>query len=140
MSRFQIHHQLLLDCHRLGRFELCHLLLHKNASVSWFILVPEIDGAGDLLDLPDKVINLTMAEAKRMARFIKTGLGYQTINFATIGNVVPQLHLHIIGRRQDDPCWPAPVWGNLLETREYSTASIGTVKDILVRDYSLEVV
>jgi len=140
MSQFQIHQQLLLDCHRLGRFELCHLLLHKNASVSWFILVPEIDGADDLLGLPDNVINLTMAEAKKVARFIKSGLGFQKINFATIGNVVPQLHLHIIGRRQDDCCWPAPVWGNLLEVSNYSAARIGTVKDILIRDYSLKVV
>jgi diadenosine tetraphosphate (Ap4A) HIT family hydrolase len=45
-------------------------------------------------------------------------LGCAKVNFASIGNVVPQLHLHIVGRTPTDPCWPAPVWGNLRETRD----------------------
>jgi len=64
-------------------------------------------------------------------------LSYPKINFAGIGNVVPQLHLHIIGRRADDPCWPAPIWGQLIESREYSAARLWEISNLLVRRYQL---
>jgi diadenosine tetraphosphate (Ap4A) HIT family hydrolase len=51
-------------------------------------------------------------------------LGWPKVNFAAIGNLVPQLHLHVVGRRPDDPCWPAPVWGNLTASREYSATDL----------------
>lgn len=137
MPHFEIHPQLLDDCHRLGRFQLCHLLLHKNASVPWLILVPETPVSGDLLDLPETVRNMAMNEAEVAARFIKSEFAATKINFAAIGNVVPQLHLHVVGRRVDDPCWPAPVWGNLIEAHDYSAARVVSLSAKLIRDYSL---
>ena len=137
MSRFEIHPQLLHDCHRLGRLRLCHLLLHKNASVPWFILVPDTALSGDLLDLPERVRNAAMAEAAIAARFIKNEFVVSKINFAAIGNVVSQLHLHVVGRRDDDPCWPAPVWGNLTEADGYSVARIAALKATLAQNHSL---
>ena len=136
MPPFQIHHQLLADGHQLGRFEYCHLLLHRNASVPWFILVPETE-ITDLLDLPEEPRNKALHEASRVSKFIKRELSYPKINFAGIGNVVPQLHLHIIGRRADDPCWPAPIWGQLIESREYSAARLREISNLLVRRYQL---
>jgi len=112
MAEFQLHHQLLLDSHRLGRFHLCHLLLHKNAALPWFILVPETN-VTDLLDLPDELRATALSEANRVSTFIKRDLNYPKVNFAAIGNVVPQLHLHVVGRNPNDSCWPAPVWGHL---------------------------
>jgi diadenosine tetraphosphate (Ap4A) HIT family hydrolase len=119
MAQFKVHQQLLLDTHYLGKFLRSHVLLHKNAVLPWFILVPETNIA-DLLDLPDDVRGTTMREATVISGFIKT-LGYTKVNFASIGNVVPQLHLRIVGRKPGDPCWPAPVWGHLRETRDYSS-------------------
>ena len=116
MSRFEIHPRLLHDCHRLGRLRLCHFLLHKNASVPWLILVPETALSGDLLDLPERVRSAAMDEAAIAARFIKNEFVVSKINFAAIGNVVSQLHLHVVGRRADDPSWPAPV-GAILHKR-----------------------
>jgi diadenosine tetraphosphate (Ap4A) HIT family hydrolase len=98
MSRFEIHPQLLHDCHRLGQLRLCHVLLHKNAAVPWLILVPETASSGDLLDLPGHVRNAAMDEAAIVARFIKNEFAVSKINFAAIGNIVPQLHLHVVGR------------------------------------------
>jgi diadenosine tetraphosphate (Ap4A) HIT family hydrolase len=132
MARFEIHDRLLIDAHTLGRFQICHLLLHKNAVLPWFILVPETDAA-DLLDLPEDLRNSALNEAAIVSDFVKGTLGYPKINFASIGNVVPQLHLHVIGRRPDDPCWPAPVWGNLHQTEEYSTAEIQRLTNLLAR-------
>jgi diadenosine tetraphosphate (Ap4A) HIT family hydrolase len=123
MSSYEIHSRLGADCHRLGRFELCHVLLHRNAALPWFILVPETE-AQDLLDLAPATRNLAVAEAAAVSGFVKHELGWPKINFAAIGNVVPQLHLHVVGRRPDDPCWPAPVWGRLEAGRTYSRSEV----------------
>lgn len=138
MSRFEIHPQLLHDCHRLGQLRLCHVLLHKNAAVPWLILVPETALTGDLLDLPGQVRNMAMDEAALVARFLKTEFAVSKINFAAIGNVVSQLHLHVVGRRATDPCWPAPVWGNLVDADGYSSARIAILAATLAQNHSLK--
>jgi diadenosine tetraphosphate (Ap4A) HIT family hydrolase len=120
---FVLHPQLETDTHRLGRFDLCHLLLHRNAAVPWFILVPETD-LPDLLDLPVAQQRLAMDEASRISAFIKRELDWPKVNFGAIGNLVPQLHLHVVGRRPGDACWPAPVWGNLTASSEYAPATV----------------
>ena len=132
MAQFAIHQQLLLDSHYLGRLPLSHLLLHKNAVIPWFILVPETD-VWDLLDLPEEFRRAAIEEAALISAFVKQTFGCAKVNFASIGNVVPQLHLHIVGRKPTDPCWPAPVWGNLRETRDYAHAEIGAIIDALQR-------
>jgi diadenosine tetraphosphate (Ap4A) HIT family hydrolase len=136
MTGFEIHSQLLADNHRLGRFEVCHVLLHKNAAVPWFILVPEIS-SGDLLDLETRMRTAVLGEAAVIAQFIKIALGYPKINFAAIGNIVPQLHLHVVGRCPSDACWPAPVWGHLTETREYTLQQLEEISNRLGRGYGL---
>ena len=136
MSVFAIHPQLLADCHRLGRLKFCHLLLHKNAVLPWFILVPET-AVTDLLDLPEDQRSSALHEAGVIGQCIKRHLGYTKINFAAIGNVVPQMHLHVVGRKPGDPCWPAPVWGHLVESQEYSDQRVGEIRDLLIRQYSL---
>src|SRR5210317_1281863 len=62
MPEFHLHERLLADCHAIGRMHHCHLLLHKNAVLPWFILVPETDVA-DLLDLPDDQLHAVTGEA-----------------------------------------------------------------------------
>ena len=111
-AEFRIHSTLLNDCHRLGRLQHCHVLLHRDAALHWFILVPETD-CTDLLDLPNAARSMCINECAVVSSFLKNNLGYPKVNFASIGNVVPQLHLHIIGRTPSDAVWPAPVWGRL---------------------------
>ena len=125
-----IHPQLLLDAHFIGTLPTCAVLLHKNAVVPWFVLVPETEIV-DLLDLPQEILMAVMEEAALISAFVKQTFGCGKINFASIGNIVPQLHLHIVGRKPDDPCWPAPVWGNLAEIREYSTEELGRIGELL---------
>ncbi len=98
MSDFDIPPRLRADCHSLGRYALCHLLLHRNAAVPWFILVPETD-LPDLLDLPPAERDAAVAESAAVAAFVKDTLGWPKVNFGAIGNLVPQLHLHVVGRR-----------------------------------------
>lgn len=116
---FQMHPQLVEDCHVVGRLQDCHVLLHCNAAVPWFILVPEADAA-ELLDLPTEQRDRVMEECALVGRFIRQRFQSPKLNFGALGNLVPQLHLHVIGRHPEDPCWPNPVWGNLQVSEKYS--------------------
>ncbi len=123
MSIFDIHPQLLDDCYYLGRLPATEVLLHRNASLPWFILVPETR-LQDFLDLPAEHREAVSDDCGLVSRFIKEVLGFSKVNFAGLGNVVPQMHLHIIGRATVDPCWPQPVWGNLDGSEEYAREQI----------------
>lgn len=126
MAPSVIHPQLLLDAHLIGSLPKCRVLLHRNALVPWFILVPDSE-VGDLLDLPPETLAEVAGEAALVSSFVKANFDCPKVNFASIGNIVPQLHLHIVGRRPDDCCWPAPVWGNLKNAREYSAEELGQI-------------
>jgi diadenosine tetraphosphate (Ap4A) HIT family hydrolase len=132
-----IHSQLLADCHRLGRFESCTVLLNRNATLPWFILVPETE-LEDILDLPAGQLNQVTEECQRISRFLKQSLGFSKVNFAGLGNVVPQMHLHIIARSSEDACWPQPVWGNLPDTAEYAPETLAEWTATLVSAYALD--
>ena len=132
MEQAHIHSQLLADCHHLGRLPASDVLLHRNAAVPWFILVPETQ-LEDVLDLPDEHRRAVLAECVAVSAFIKQVLGFDKVNFAGLGNVVPQMHLHIIGRHQGDPCWPQPVWGNLPEGETYAPGKLREWQDGLVK-------
>jgi len=112
MDTFPIHPQLLADCHHLGRLPATEVLLNRNAALPWFILVPETR-LPDFLDLPEEHRHAVLDDCAAVSGFIKHVLAYEKVNFAGLGNVVPQMHLHVIGRRAGDACWPQPVWGNL---------------------------
>ena len=131
MHSFPLHPQLLADCHRLGQLSHGHLLLHRNALVPWFILVPETN-LGNLLDLPIPQRDGVLADCKRVSDYLTGVLACPKVNVAWIGNLVPQLHVHVIGRRPGDPCWPKPVWGNLAESREYGVEEVVTIRAALL--------
>ncbi len=126
-ERFTLHPQLARDCHPLGQLGFCHLLLHRNATLPWFILVPETH-LQDLLDLPATLRSKALDDAALVSRLIKEELDYPKVNFAAIGNLVPQMHLHVVGRCESDPCWPAPVWGHLKDSAEWSSEQIASMK------------
>jgi diadenosine tetraphosphate (Ap4A) HIT family hydrolase len=118
MERDKIHPQLLADCHYLGSLTGAEVLLNRNAVLPWFILVPDTE-LNDVLDLPEHHRDRVMADCAAVSAYIKQVLGFTKVNFAGLGNVVPQMHLHIIGRQQGDACWPQPVWGNLVGEKQY---------------------
>lgn len=79
-----------------------------------------------------------MDEAAIAAGFLKEEFAVSKINFVAIGNVVSQRHLDVVGRRATDPCWPAPVWGNLVDADGYSAARIGILTATLAQNHSLK--
>ena len=123
---FILHPQLAQDFHVLGRcgeFARLHVLLRRNAVLPWFLLVPETT-VQELFELPPDLRRDLEARSDVLARFVKARFSSDKINVAAIGNIVPQLHLHVIGRRRDDCCWPLPAWGHLRGEEAYSPASL----------------
>lgn len=119
MSVFQIHSRLEADCHRLGRLALSHVLLHRDAALPWLILVPEV-AVIELCDLAPHERTRLDTEIDHVCALIRSEFPHTTkLNVAAIGNLVPQLHVHVIGRHPGDPCWPGVVWGNLSTNSEW---------------------
>ncbi|MBL7002821.1 MAG: HIT domain-containing protein [Gammaproteobacteria bacterium] len=128
---YQIHPMLQKDCHLITEWPTCYVLLHKNALLHWFILVPQ-SNKKNIFELEPELMNKAINESKIINQYLTDKLKYKKTNFASIGNIVEQLHLHIVGRKEDDPCWPQPVWGNLTEHKDYSAEQIALIKqDIL---------
>lgn len=127
----EVHPQLLADCHLLGETPGGTLLLARNAALHWLILVPDSD-APDLLDLPAQRLQQVLAQCQQLAAYLKQSLGYPKVNFAALGNVVPQLHLHLVGRRENDACWPRPVWGNLPPGPDWTPAELDDLRQALI--------
>ncbi len=94
---------------------LCHVRLMRDARFPWLLLIPQRKNAVELVDLPtdDQTAILTDINAACAAlRAIAWPTGpIEKLNVAALGNMVAQLHIHVIGRRSDDPAWPGPVWG-----------------------------
>ncbi len=131
-----IHEQLRADTHILGQFDQSRVLLHRNAIVPWLILVPDCIET-ELFALARSVREQLLAESAQVAAFIQTHFGSPKINFAAIGNVVPQLHLHVVGRDPSDTCWPAPVWGNLVEEKSYTDTEVVDIIKAMSADFGL---
>ena|GEM_PF-47679 len=128
---FELHAQLANDCHLIGDFDCSRLLLHKNALIPWFILVPR-GQYRDLDDMPVQRRNRLMAESDQVAKLLREEFGATKINIGALGNMVPQLHLHVIGRHVDDPCWPNPVWGNLEDSADWAESEINHLRSWLL--------
>ena len=134
MTEFEIHPQLLEDCHRIGRFSLSHVLLHRNAGLPWLILVPEVPAnVRELFELDAASRQALDEEIDTVARYLKSSLGAQKINVAALGNLVPQLHVHVVGRHPGDPCWPGVVWGNLPHGPAWTPGQLGEITDAIAQ-------
>ena len=113
---FELDQRLQQDCIQLGKLGFCRLLLMNNASVPWFILVPETDVI-EILDLDEARRSELRAHIDTLAAFLRDNFSIDKLNIAAIGNVVSQLHVHVVGRREDDYCWPDVVWGRPSDER-----------------------
>jgi diadenosine tetraphosphate (Ap4A) HIT family hydrolase len=108
-----IHPQLLNDSLVLGNFPLCHLLLAKDANYPWFILVPNRDNISEIHQLSVSDQQQLMVESSALGERLMTALKGDKLNVAALGNMVPQLHLHVIVRYKKDAAWPGPIWGKV---------------------------
>lgn len=103
--------RLAADTVELARWPLSLVLLMNERRWPWLILVPRRPGLRDIDDLPPADRAVLIEETARASRALKDTVRPTKINVAALGNLVPQLHLHVIARFTDDPAWPRPVWG-----------------------------
>lgn len=111
------------DTHRVGDLELTRVLLMDDARFPWLILVPRRANLRELTDLGTGDQQRLLAEIDRCARVLHTLEKPDKLNIAALGNVVAQLHVHVIARRASDAAWPRPVWG-FGEREPYTTDAL----------------
>jgi diadenosine tetraphosphate (Ap4A) HIT family hydrolase len=107
---WSLHPQLLADTVPVRDLALSRLLAMNDANFPWLILVPRRVGVSEIIDLGGEQA-LLMNEISLVSRALKDETRCDKLNVAAIGNMVPQLHVHIVARRKDDAAWPKPVWG-----------------------------
>ena len=86
--------------------------LINDTRFPWVLIIPKLAGAQELHDLPAGMFDQAMRLSERLGRVMKAAFKADKINTAAIGNMVEQLHIHIVARHRDDTAWPAPVWGS----------------------------
>ncbi|MNV72663.1 HIT domain protein [compost metagenome] len=127
---FVLDPRLQQDTLPVGDFPLCRLLLMNDANYPWFILVPRREEVSELFQLDALDQQALWQEATMLAETLKDAFGADKMNIATLGNMVSQLHMHVIARRRDDPAWPTPVWGRL-PAQPYGDEQVLAIKDRL---------
>lgn len=114
----------------IGDLPLCRLLLSNDANYPWFILVPRCEGVSEVFQLSAAHAHQLWSETIQVAEALKAAFVTHKVNIATLGNVVNQLHMHVIVRRRDDAAWPAPVWGRHPSV-PYGTDQVGRIREQL---------
>ena len=111
IADFVLHPQLAQDTVPVGDLALSRVLLSSDANYPWLILVPRRAGLTELIDLGENEQVQLLGEIAAAATALKRITECDKLNIAALGNVVPQLHVHVIARRHSDAAWPKPVWG-----------------------------
>ena len=108
---FSLDPQLERDTTTVRDLPLSRVLLSNDANYPWLILVPRLPGIVEVIDLEVNAQNQLTTEIARVSAALKEVTACDKLNIAAIGNVVPQLHVHVIARWKTDVAWPKPVWG-----------------------------
>ncbi|HZX52017.1 HIT family protein [Pseudomonas sp. XK-1] len=124
---FVLDSRLQQDTLLVGDFPLCRLLLMNDRQYPWFILVPRREDVSELFQLDAGDQLALWQETTGLAELLKDTFAADKMNVATLGNMVSQLHMHVIVRRRDDAAWPAPVWGKHA-AQPYSEEQVAAVK------------
>lgn len=111
MDNFAVHERLANDALIVGDMALCRVLLMNDCRFPWAVLVPRREGATEIHDLPQADRVRLIDEVALVSSALKKLSGAQKMNVAALGNIVRQLHVHIVARNEGDDAWPGPVWG-----------------------------
>ncbi|WP_462170071.1 HIT domain-containing protein [Pseudoalteromonas xiamenensis] len=124
---FELAPELQRDCIFLTDWPLCRVLLLNDSQYPWFVLVPRVVGAREIIDLSEQQQLQFWQESASLSKLIMSVFSPDKLNVAALGNMVPQLHVHHIARFKEDIAWPKPVWG-LFPTKPYSQEQITALK------------
>lgn len=107
-----LHPRLEADTHPVACWPLCEVRLMDDARYAWLVLVPRVADAVEIVDLPAEVQQQLTVEVARASRALRTVASPHKLNIGALGNVVRQLHVHVLARFEGDAAWPGPVWGH----------------------------
>jgi diadenosine tetraphosphate (Ap4A) HIT family hydrolase len=136
-SSFTLDPQLAADTHALGRFELSRVLMLDDARYPWLVLVPEIVGIEEIIELSDSDQQQLMREIASASRVLRALYKPDKLNVGALGNRVRQLHVHVLARFVSDVAWPGPVWG-VGQAQPYPPHMAGVMMDRLIDGLSAE--
>jgi diadenosine tetraphosphate (Ap4A) HIT family hydrolase len=122
--------QLKSDSYFIANLELSTLLLMNDINYPWLILVPRVNQVFDLIDLNFDDQQKLLFEINICGEFLKSNFAIDKLNIASLGNIVKQLHIHIIGRNKNDITFPKPVWGNANAVKYQENQALELIKKI----------
>lgn len=108
---FELHEKLAADTHSLGSSGLCEIRLMNDSTWPWVILVPKVENVREIYELSKIQQIRLLGDASNLSEGMMQVFRGDKLNVAALGNMVPQLHIHLIVRHEGDPAWPGPVWG-----------------------------
>jgi diadenosine tetraphosphate (Ap4A) HIT family hydrolase len=111
LSEFELDPRLARDTELVASLGLCQLRMMKDSRWPWFMLVPQRNGVSEVFELTPLDQAILTFETNTVAAALKKATGAEKTNVAAIGNIVRQLHVHIVARSEGDPNWPGPIWG-----------------------------
>lgn len=112
MTEFALDARLQADSVFIADGPLSQVRLMDDARFPWLLLVPRVAGATEWIDLDGNRQRLLLAEINQVSKLLRDEPGVQKLNIGALGNIVRQLHVHLVGRHEGDAAWPGPVWGS----------------------------
>ena len=119
---FKLDRKFLKSSYHITNLKLCTIRLNDNSKFPWVILIPKRNKITDMSDLNSKDQNLLMKEIIYVSKIMKKSFKTKKLNVEKIGNIVPQLHIHIIARSKKDSSWPLSVW--VVKGKNYSKTAL----------------
>lgn len=107
---FELDHRLKDSSFAIAAWPLCYVGLRNDSTYPWLYLVPRREGIREIFDLTPEDQAQLAHEIARAGQIVQKLFSPAKVNTAALGNMVPQLHVHILGRFENDPAWPKPVW------------------------------
>ncbi len=111
-NTFELDARLAADSLFVADGPLSQVRLMDDARWPWLVLVPRVEGASEWIDLDGNQQRLLLAEVNLVSRLLREEAGVDKLNLGALGNIVRQLHVHLVGRHEGDAAWPGPVWGS----------------------------
>ncbi|MXV07890.1 MULTISPECIES: HIT domain-containing protein [unclassified Xanthomonas] len=112
MAEFVLDPRLQADSAFVADGPLSQVRLMDDARFPWLLLVPRVAAASEWIDLDGSQQRLLLAEINQLSQLLRQEPGVHKLNIGALGNVVQQLHVHVLGRHPGDAAWPGPVWGS----------------------------
>lgn len=112
MTGFDLDPRLAADTTFIADGPLSQVRLMDDIRFPWLVLVPRVAGISEWIELDGGQQRLLLAEINQVGNLVRAEAGVQKLNIGALGNIVRQLHVHLVGRHEGDPAWPGPVWGS----------------------------